>query len=254
MSVDISKLNTALVIICGIILFVLTLLVFFVILLRKRHNYFLKERELLEARFEQVLLQSQLEIQEQSFTQISTEIHDNIGQMLSLVRLNLNTPDFTTDQQKLQFTDNILGKAIGDLRSLSHNLHTDHILKTGFCNAVQYLLKSLEQTALFHTDFQVEDDLMDLSDEKTLILFRIVQEAVNNIVKHAEATTIAISVQLMHGEDRQIRIVDNGKGMRSGGESQGLGIRNMQQRARMIGAKLEFAKCPEGGTAVIIAI
>jgi signal transduction histidine kinase len=208
----------------------------------------------LQSRFEQVLLQSQLEIQEQSFTQISTEIHDNIGQVLSLVRLNLNTSGFGIDQHKVQFTDELLGKAIADLRSLSHNLNTDHILAAGFHNSVCFLLKSLEQTSLFATSFHSEDDLNDLPDGKILILFRIVQEAVNNIVKHAEATKIEISIKKNADDSRKICIADNGKGMKNESLSEGLGVRNMNQRAKMIGAGLTFEKIAEGGTTLVICI
>jgi signal transduction histidine kinase len=252
MSFDISQLNTALIIICGIVLFIITVLIFFIVMLRKRNNYYLKEKELLQARFEKVLLQSQLEIQEQSFTQISAEIHDNIGQVLSLVRLNLNTQDFSGDAVKVQDTDELLGKAIADLRSLSHNLNTSHIIKAGFKNSVSFLLKSLEQTSVFTTGFHAEDDLNDLPNDKTLILFRIVQEAINNIVKHAEATKISISIKKGENNSRKIIISDNGKGIKEGSVKSGLGMTNMKQRSNLIGAGLAFENNPDGGTSIVI--
>ena len=253
MSIDISKLSTALVIICSIVLFILTLLIFFVIMLRKRHNFFLKEKELMQARYEQVLLQSQLEIQEQAFTQISSEIHDNIGQLLSLVRININTFDRPEDDEKLKFTDEILGKAISDLRNLSHNLHTDHIIKEGFTVATERLLEGLSQTKLYNTRFVCNDDLSGLSDEKTLILFRIVQEAINNIVKHARATTIQVVIDQTNN-GKKISIVDDGIGMSPSEKSKGLGLKNMFSRAKMIGAHVSIESQLQSGTRISIEI
>lgn len=243
-SVDISKLNTALIIICGIVLLLIILLVFFVVLLRKRHNFFLKEKELMQARYEQVLLQSQLEIQEQAFTQISSEIHDNIGQLLSLVRININTLTNQEDAEKIKFTDEILGKAIADLRHLSHNLHTDHIVKEGFTAAAQNLLSGLAQTKLYKTELSSTDDLSDLSDEKILILFRIVQEAINNIVKHAQASAIKIEIQQTNS-GRRINIIDDGIGMISNVDSKGLGLKKHGFKSKDHWSKY-FNPFPEG--------
>lgn len=254
MSVDISKLNSALIIICGVVLFIITLLIFFIVLLRKRHNYYLKEKELLKAQFEKVLLQSQLEIQEQSFTQISAEIHDNIGQVLSLVRLNLNTKGFPENADKLHFTDELLGKAIADLRSLSHNLNAEHILKEGFYESVAFLLKSLEQTKLFKTSLKCDDHMSDIGDDKILILFRMVQEAITNIIKHAEASRIWVEIKSLENGNKQICITDDGKGMDNNRPSNGIGLRNMYHRGNMIDASLNIEKNRLGGTSVIITI
>ena len=76
--------------------------------------------------FEQTLLKSKLEIQEHTFNEISREIHDNIGQVLSLVRINLNTLKAPDDMDKVNLMDELMGKAITDLRSLSHSLDADH--------------------------------------------------------------------------------------------------------------------------------
>ena len=251
MSVNLSEFKFGLVIVCGIILFALMALIFFVVLLRKRHNYFLQQKQLLQVQHESVLLQSQIEVQEQLFTQISSEIHDNIGQALSLVRLNLNTLDKTNDSDKILSTDEILGKAIEDLRTLSHNLHTQHIKDSGLAVAVAELLSSLERTALFKTSQIAAEDFSDLSDEQTLIVFRIIQEAVTNIVRHAKADQIAIEM-LNEAESKFIRIKDNGKGFVTGFPGQGIGMKNMQARAKTVGAELSFNSQVGEGTEVLI--
>jgi len=250
MPVDISKINNAVIIICGIIVFIVVVLLFFVALYRKRHNFFLQEKELMEIRHTQILMESQLELQESIFTQISREIHDNIGQLLSLVRLNINTIDVKNLEQKLAFTDELLGRAIGDLRNLSHKLNTAYILDAGLVAAVGKLLESLERTGQFAISFAPGDIRPDLSDENTIILFRIIQEIVNNIVKHAAAKSVSCK---MEKEEEKIRISieDDGRGFDAASlnsSDTGIGISNMFQRAKLIPASIQLSSTIEKGT------
>src|SRR5688572_14715923 len=102
-------------------LFVLLLVISILFLFRiylKRKNKLLLEKERMNIEFEQTLLKSKLEIQEHTFNEISREIHDNIGQVLSLVRINLNTLKAPDDTEKVNLMDELMGKAIADLRSL----------------------------------------------------------------------------------------------------------------------------------------
>ena len=257
MSVDISKLNSAIFIVCVIVVFIIVVLLFFVVLYRKRHNFFLKEKELMEIRHVQILMESQLEMQENIFTQISREIHDNIGQLLSLVRLNINTIDLKNLEEKLAFTDELLGRAIGDLRSLSHNLNTNYIQEAGLIPAVGKLMESLEKTGQFAVYFNSNDISLELDSEKTIILFRIVQEIMNNIVKHARAGRVEFKMEKEAGATRII-IADNGQGFNTAvleypGRT-GLGISNMFQRAKLIPAEISISSTLEKGTTFTITL
>jgi signal transduction histidine kinase len=123
-----------------------------VFLRRQRKNR--QEKEEMRNRFERTLLKTQLEIQEQAFSYISQEIHDNIGQVLSLVRLNLNTLGNAPQmEQKVEQTDELLGKAIKDLRDLSHNLQNNRIHDIGIVESIRQLLASLEKTGQNRTSF-----------------------------------------------------------------------------------------------------
>ncbi|HTD95247.1 MAG TPA: histidine kinase, partial [Chitinophagaceae bacterium] len=114
-----------------VLLFVIAAVMLFRIYL-KRKNKLLLEKEMMGIQFEQTLLQSKLEIQEQTFADISREIHDNIGQVLSLARINLNTIRSENDAAKIDLVDELMGKAILDLRTLSHSLDTDLIRNKGW--------------------------------------------------------------------------------------------------------------------------
>lgn len=203
--------------------------------------------------FEQTLLQSQLEIQEQTLRTISQEIHDNIGQILSLVSLNLNTMP-TSDPGKLKFTDELVTKAITDLRSLSKSLNPERVQQVGLKEALEHELKQLEKTGMYATRLIVEQELEDISPEKTIILYRIIQEVINNIIKHAEADEVTATVSTDATYDI-ISIKDNGKGFDTNGDNRnGIGLQNIKNRAALISAEVVFLSEPDKGTDIIFKI
>ena len=125
--------------------FLLLLLISFIVSIaykyQQKQNAYFKDIETLKSSHENTLLQSQLEIQEQTFQNISREIHDNIGQKLTLAKLYLNTLDFTdTDKSRLQVNNSvtIIGEAINDLSDLSHSMSSEIILTHGLINALQF--------------------------------------------------------------------------------------------------------------------
>jgi signal transduction histidine kinase len=236
--------------------FVLLLVIAAVLLFRiylKRKNKLLLERERMSIQFEQTLLQSQLEIQEQTFTDISREIHDNIGQVLSLVRLNLNTLNAPADQDKLNLMDGLMEKALADLRNLSHSLDGDYIRNNGWAEPVTKLLHDLQSTGKYTTQIDLGENLPHLGNEKPIILFRMIQEVINNIIKHAAADTIKLEAQKENGK-LVITILDNGKGFNTQTASAGSGLRNLEKRSKMINADLSVSSERGNGTRVIISI
>jgi signal transduction histidine kinase len=107
---------------------------------------------------------------------------------------------------------------------------------------------------MFTTSFKCEDSLNDVPDEKIIILFRIVQEALGNIIKHAQASHIHIEIKTQQDGFKRICIADNGKGFSDDGSTNGIGLRNMHHRGKMIGASINIEKNNFGGTSVIISI
>ena len=236
--------------------FVLLLIVAAFILFRiflKRKNMLILEKERMGIQFEQTLLASKLEIQEQTFTYIGQEIHDNIGQVLSLVRINLNTLNCNIEQEKINMMDELMEKAITDLRSLSHLLDTDYIRTTGWMGAAEKLFLDLKRTGKYSTAVWVEENLPALANEKQIILFRMIQEIVNNIIKHAGATEINLHA-MRRDNHIMIDIKDNGKGFDQSTASAGNGLRNLTSRSKMINAEITLASKPGNGTLVSISI
>lgn len=235
-----------------ILLLVISVLFLFRIYL-KRKNKLLLEKERMNIEFEQTLLKSQLEIQEHTFNEISREIHDNIGQVLSLVRINLNTLKAPEDGEKLELMDDLMGKAISDLRSLSHSLDADHIRNNGLTSAVQKLLNDLQKSGNYKVSVSIEEELPAIGSDKPIILFRMIQEVVNNIIRHAEADTIWLDVKKENNK-LEIAIKDNGKGFDAGKNSTGVGLQNLKNRSKMINAGLLISSEPGNGTTVTISI
>jgi signal transduction histidine kinase len=237
-------------------LFVLLLVLAAIMLFRiylKRKNSLLKEKERMSIEFEQTLLRSRLEIQDQTFSYIGKEIHDNIGQVLSLVRINLNTLNPSLDEQKISLMDELMEKAITDLRNLSHSLDTDLIRNIGWQKATEKLFLNLQKANTHKVTIETEDDLSNPGNEKSIILYRMIQEVFNNIVKHAEASEIRFKV-IKEYNKILIMIQDNGKGFDKKIITRGAGLQNLENRARMIDAIFTISSKPEKGTDVSISI
>jgi two-component system NarL family sensor kinase len=243
-----------------IILFVL-FLVFF-IKVRERQNELIMKEQKTKNEYEKTLLHSQLEIQEQTLKNISQEIHDNIGQSLSLAKLTLNTMLPVTDkylEEKIVNSKQMVGKAIADLRDLSRSLDTDYVKEMGLQRAIEYELEMMHKTGAMRTALEVEGSVIRFDKQKELILFRIIQETFNNIIKHADATDLEVTVYYRPYE-MELIIADNGKGVdltpltEGNNSSFGLGIRNMHNRAKLIGADFSMSSTVGLGTQVKIVL
>ncbi len=233
-------------------------ILFLVMLARNntRKNRLLHENEKIKKEFEETLLNTRLEIQEQTLNDISREIHDNIGQALSLVRLQVNTFSASSKEEEIIYTDELLGKAIADLRSLSHSLNTNSIKEKGFIKSLKQVLFQFEKTGKFTTSFYADEDAFNINDDHEIILFRIAQEVLNNIVKHADATEISINMIQNKGIP-EISIKDNGCGFDTSiinKKDSGIGLRNIIERSKIIGAKLSLISQPGSGTTVLISL
>lgn len=239
-----------------IILFTVMIVAFiiaFIIIYQKRHAKHLLEKKLLHAAYRQELLQTQLEIQEHTFRNISQEIHDNIGQALSLAKLNLGTLQ-NLGEQKFADAQYLVGKAITDLRDLSRSLHGEKIAETGLAAAVENELKMLRNSGRFETRFAVHGSMQPLAPQQEMLLFRIVQEALHNAVKHSAGS--CVTVELCYTASHlQLRVTDNGQGFDPAtlkAAETGIGLKNMRNRASMAGATLDIRPQPGNGTEVLI--
>jgi signal transduction histidine kinase len=159
--------------------------------------------------------------------------------------------------QKVDNSKQLVGKAITDLRTLSKKLHSDSILAAGLLKAIEFELGLVEKSGVYQTSLTIIGEPVTLDAQKELILFRIVQEAMNNIIKHAHASTIAISANFAHNH-LQLLIDDNGNGFKlpleQGDINRGIGLRSMENRVKLLNGQFAIETAPEKGTQIQISI
>lgn len=209
--------------------------------------------------FKQQLLQTQIEIQEQTLKTISQEIHDNVGQVLSLAKLNLNTVGNITDnnmQFKINSTKDLVSKAINDLRDLSRSLHGEKIGEIGLQEAIANELRIIQNTGQFKTEINITGQHYKQNPQKEMVLFRIVQEALHNAVKHSNATHLKVLMNYNAG-NFTLTISDDGNGFQPEqlqAAQTGIGLKSMQNRAALIGAEFSLHSSKNNGTSISIEL
>ena len=253
------SLQGIIILISGITILLLLFTSFIVTLVYKyqqKQNAHIKDIEALNTSHENALLLSQLEIQEQTFQHISREMHDNIGQKLTLAKLYLNTlkyQDGNKTMMQINDTINIMSEAISDLSNISRSMSCEIILNNGLIKALEYEFAQLEKPGKYKINFSVRGNPVFLKTDTELLLFRITQEALNNIIKHADASQIYITLDY-NDFLLSMTITDNGKGFDSGLPITGTGIQNIKKRVAILKGCVNISSKKESGTQIKIEI
>ena len=248
-----------LVFIATIIFLILLLFSFVVFLIHHYQNKQFennKKIEVLKAAHDNNILKAQIQVQELTFQYISREIHDNIGQKLSLTKLQLNTLLLLADsnlKSRLEDVTHLLTESLNDLRDLSRSMSSDFIAENGFVKTIDNEIEQLNKYGQFDLKLTITGEAIYMTTEKEVVLFRIIQETLNNIIKHAEATQIHIILHYTNS-NLLIEIKDNGKGFNLNTQSEGNGLNNIRNRARSLDGLAEFESSKGKGTNLKINI
>lgn len=237
-----------------IISVVIFVLVAFIALLLILYSW---RRKKMNKAFQKELLQSQLEIQEQTLQHVSNELHDNIAQVAGIIKMNLYTiklNDIDKAAHKLVDIKELTSQLITDIRMLSQNMNGERVTQIGLCKALEMEIERINKTDLFTASFEQHGDLIPLNDDKIIILYRMVQETLNNMVKHSNAKEIKLKLS---SKEDLLRLVlsDDGEGfdveekLKNG---TGAGLHNLQKRAKLINATLTINSQIGTGTSVVI--
>jgi len=243
--------------ITGIFLIVACFLLVYVNSYNLRKKRHLQEKKDMQQAFEQELMKSQMEVQEQTLQTIASDIHDNVGQLLSLTRISLSTVNVSGQpdkaKEKIEGAMNLLDTSIKELRQLAAVLHAENLLKTGLQHAVERELERLSKAGDYETAFHSTGNKTSLTDPQTeLIAFRIVQELLNNTIKHAAASRIEISFDYSN-EYLRISVADNGRGFdTTASMGSGMGLLNLIKRTKMIGGDLVLESAENSGTKAVL--
>ena len=228
-------------------------------LFRKKHIIHQEKLQTLKLDFDKSLLTTKMEIQEQTFLNISREIHDNINLSLTLVKLNLNTIDVSSPSKielALQSSKEILSNTISNLSNLSKSMSPDVIKNGGLLQALKIEMDRIQQVAQIPIHYNIYGETVFLDCEKELVLFRIIQEAFNNVLKHAKAKNIWMDLNY-NTKSLQVSIRDDGEGFTvstAKGEEMKAGLSNMKNRAELFGGEFLLLSQPGTGTQIFVTI
>ncbi|HMR17965.1 MAG TPA: tetratricopeptide repeat protein, partial [Sphingobacterium sp.] len=203
--------------------------------------YFIQNRRKIraEALLQRKAAQEVLEAEERERRRIASDLHDGVGQMLSAALLNLNeaydkSPEGSETRNATEKALTLLGESYDEMRSISHQMMPNALLKAGLASSIREFVERIDSPKM-----KVVLDIVGLDerlDEQTeTVLYRVIQEAVNNVLKHAAASRLTI--QLARDKDGvALTIEDNGRGFHVAemAEFSGIGLRNIQSRIAML--------------------
>ena len=200
--------------------------------------------------YEKLILNTKIEIQEQTLEEISREIHDNIGLSLTLAKLNITTINTNNKVElidKLEKSTVLLSKAITDLRSLSHSMNSEQIKSNGLINALNGEVARINKATKINIDFAVSGTPSFLDGPNDLIIFRSIQELLNNILKHAQANNIKITTEFNENGTR-FNIEDDGVGFNQDqlSNEKGSGLKSIQNRIKQINGSIHILSTISG--------
>ncbi len=231
-----------------------TLVLFLFFIMRKKTQFIL-EKQKTKNKFKEEIMIAKEEIHEQILKNISWILHDNIGQLLSVLNIQLHQikQDLPEKGHDLLLSAlDVNKKTIHEIRALSHSLNEDYLKKIDFEESIQNELRRLEELGYITAHFEMNDSNFQLNEKVRLILFRIFQEFLNNTIKHSEAKQIFVKI---HVENNNLRfsIKDDGKGFDTADHSNfGMGLTNIINRIKLINASYELKSAKDEGSELII--
>ena len=228
--------------------------VFFVLLYRRKVLENQLEIQEVKTRHQQEMLNATLKSQEAERNRLGTELHDSVGAMLSSIKLNLQVVKRKDGVQSLGPVLGHLDETITQVRSISHQMIPIILKKYGIRKAVEDLFEKTTNEELTIEVASWHEPCLE--EEDALMLYRIIQELLNNSIKHAKAKKIWLSIRETELSQLEIRYWDDGIGFPSEvlENSDGMGLLNIKNRAQAIQAKAKFSNNTEGGAQVNLVL
>lgn len=196
-----------------------------------------RQRVKREAEFEKELRTVEQEVQEELLTNVSQELHDNIGQMLTVMHLQIKKGQVKQPETAtiLQPVSDTLNDTIDQVKSLARGLNSDMVQDNGLKNNIEQEVSRLSKLEKFSITLKKDDTKVNLTPDKQLLIFRTYQEIMNNIMKHALATEVNVTLQ---GTPFMLEVKDNGRGFdldEKNASGDGMGLSNVIKRSKLAG-------------------
>jgi signal transduction histidine kinase len=211
---------------------------------------------MMQQELQQQLLQSVLETQEYSLNKISRELHDNIGQLLSSTKMLLGIAEMELDNvpDTLKTAEQTLSKAIQDVRLLSKSINKEWLHEFNLIENLQAEKQRINAGRDIQVELNSKHEKLALEPEAQVILFRVVLEALHNSIKHASAKQIVIKIEHT-ANNFQLTVKDDGHGFDiESAKKESTGLRNMEQRIKLLGGNIKWISSNKKGTLIKIRI
>ncbi|RFS27013.1 hypothetical protein DVR12_04310 [Chitinophaga silvatica] len=223
---------------------------------KKKQDAHLHQLKLMKEEYNKQLMWSQIEMQEEAFAHLGQELHDDIGQLLSSTKLLINVTQRNMAEvpETLLTAEETLSTAIQHLRALSKSFSRQWLDQFSLIENLRVEIDRINASKAITIKFSHDLLVLPLQSEPQIILFRIIQEAIQNCIKHAKPQIIDIS---MRESNQQLIVIiaDDGGGFdKNSMSNKGLGIRNMQHRTRLLQGEISWEVTTAGGTAVMISL
>lgn len=202
-----------------------------------------------------------IEAEEKERRRIAQDLHDGVGQILSAAKLNLSGLE---DKLKLEHPEqksllanalDLVNDSVKEVRAVSHNMMPNTLIKLGLASAVREFITKIGSVPNLKIDLQIVglDERLDNTIET--VLYRVIQEVVSNIIKHAKANQISMQL-IKHDNELTVMIEDNGVGFDKAkiAQFEGIGLKNIISRVEFLNGNVDFDSTPGQGTTVVIEV
>ncbi len=247
---SIDSINTVLIGTIGMLVLTIGLIIFLVFHQRKMLNYQLQLKALEEEQ-QKILLDASIRWQEEERQRIAADLHDDAGPLLATARLYLNEnllkQDMSTQLQSIYNAKQIIDDTIQLIRNISHSLMPPTLKNFGLESAINDLFQKISGTGAINASSRFHDYRQRLVPEQELLVFRVVQELINNILKHSNSSFMHITQNISEGRFF-LRLHHDGRGItqddfeKMNKSSLGLGLKNIQSRMKVLQGNITFEK------------
>jgi len=227
-----------------LLLLVATIIILFSVFL-KRKNKLIEQQAKTKEAFQRELAETQIEIREETLRNISWELHDNIGQLMTLAKIQAQMA--IERPELLEEVAETLGKGIQELRTLSKMINPEAIRALRLEEAVRIEIERFNRVNYIASSLEIKGTPFEIDKNNQIILFRILQESFTNTIKHSKATQLKVLLEF-GVQAINILVTDNGIGFSSDTIADGIGLKNMRNRAELIKANLHIRSMPGKGT------